>query len=64
MCRGLKHLIVVMFAVGRRRGPAQGNPYIRVAYWDASQGTAWAGDGIAVRDALAQRGMKCSMRPR
>jgi len=56
MCRGLKHLIVVMLLLAVAVGQAQGSPYIRVAYWDASQGTAWAGDGIAVRDALAQAG--------
>jgi len=36
----------------------QGSPYDRVAYWDSNFGTAWAGDGIAVRDALAAAGYR------
>ncbi len=32
------------------------SPYDRAAYWDGNYGTAWAGDGIAVRDALEQAG--------
>lgn len=35
---------------------ACGSPYDRVAYWDGTYGTAWAGDGIAVRDALQRAG--------
>ncbi|MEN6425936.1 MAG: discoidin domain-containing protein [Phycisphaerales bacterium] len=34
----------------------QGSPYDRVAYWDSTYATSWAGDGIAVRDALAAEG--------
>ncbi|HPY48665.1 MAG TPA: discoidin domain-containing protein [Sedimentisphaerales bacterium] len=56
MCRGLNHLIVVMLLLAVAVSQAQGSPYIRVAYWDASQGTAWAGDGGPVRDALAAVG--------
>ncbi|NLZ05070.1 MAG: hypothetical protein GXY19_07845 [Phycisphaerae bacterium] len=56
MCRGLNHLIVVMLLLAVAVSQAQGGPYIRVAYWDASQGTAWAGDGGPVRDALAAVG--------
>jgi hypothetical protein len=37
-------------------GQAQASPYIRAAYWDSNYGTAWAGDGIAVRDALEAAG--------
>jgi hypothetical protein len=36
----------------------QGSPYDRVAYWDSNFGTAWAGDGIAVRDALVTAGYR------
>ncbi|MCX5647451.1 MAG: discoidin domain-containing protein, partial [Phycisphaerae bacterium] len=36
----------------------QGSPYDRVAYWDSTYATSWAGDGIAVRDALVAAGYR------
>ncbi|MDI6450978.1 discoidin domain-containing protein [Anaerobaca lacustris] len=56
MSKRLSRFIVVMSLLGVAAGLAQGSPYIRVAYWDSSQGTAWAGDGGPVRDALAAIG--------
>jgi hypothetical protein len=39
-------------------GQTQGSPYDRVAYWDSTYATSWAGDGIAVRDALVAAGYR------
>ncbi|MEN6427370.1 MAG: discoidin domain-containing protein [Phycisphaerales bacterium] len=56
MCRRSVCSFIVVSLLALVAGQAQGSPYDRVAYWDGSSGTAWAGDGIAVRDALAAAG--------
>ncbi len=56
MCKRLGFLFVVTVLLTIAVGSAQGSPYIRAAYWDGNYGTAWAGDGIAVRDALSNVG--------
>jgi len=56
MCKKLRYLTVVTLFVAVATGPIQASPYIRAAYWDGNYGTAWAGDGVAVRDALAAVG--------
>ena len=56
MCRKWLWSLVVASAGVLSAGQAMGSPYDRVAYWDGNYGMAWAGDGIAVRDALQQAG--------
>ncbi len=56
MCKILSRFTVVMLLLAVAVGQSHGSPYIRAAYWDSSQGTAWAGDGGPVRDALAAVG--------
>ncbi|MCU0917797.1 MAG: discoidin domain-containing protein [Planctomycetes bacterium] len=55
--KGLRSLVVVA-VLALAVVSAQGSPYDRVAYWDGTYGTAWAGDGSPVRDALQQAGYK------
>ncbi len=55
MCKSVCSLIVLT-VLAMVAGQAQGSPYDRVAYWDSNYATAWAGDGIAVRDALQAAG--------
>jgi regulation of enolase protein 1 (concanavalin A-like superfamily) len=50
--------LAIVSALALAAGPVQGSPYDRVAYYDAAYGTAWAGDGGPVRDALQQAGYK------
>ena len=50
--------LVVVAALVLTAGQTQASPYDRVAYYDASSGTAWAGDGAPVRDALQQAGYR------
>jgi len=56
MYRTWIHMISVAALLLVVVGQAQASPYIRAAYWDSNYGTAWAGDGIAVRDALEAAG--------
>jgi len=56
MCRKPVSLLIALSVVALAGGLAQGSPYNRVAYWDGSYATSWAGDGIAVRDALQAAG--------
>ncbi|MEN6333138.1 MAG: discoidin domain-containing protein [Phycisphaerales bacterium] len=56
MCRKLVSSLIVLSALAIVSGQAQGSPYDRVAYWDSAYATSWAGDGIAVRDALQAAG--------
>ncbi len=56
MCKKLGYLMVVTLFAVVAAGQVQASPYIRAAYWDGNYGTAWAGDGGAVRDALAAAG--------
>ncbi len=50
--------LVVVSVLALTTGQSLGSPYDRVAYYDATYGTAWAGDGGPVRDALQQAGYK------
>ena len=50
--------LVVLSVLALTAGQTQASPYDRVAYYDASSGTAWAGDGAPVRDALVQAGYR------
>jgi regulation of enolase protein 1 (concanavalin A-like superfamily) len=50
--------LAVVSVLALTAGQSQGSPYDRVAYYDATYGTAWAGDGGPVRDALQQAGYK------
>ena len=57
MSSKLSYFISVVCLVGWAAGVALGDsPYDRAAYWDASYGSAWAGDGGPVRDALEAAG--------
>jgi len=56
MCRRSVYFLVALSVLSVTVAETRGSPYDRVAYWDGSSGTAWAGDGIAVRDALQQAG--------
>jgi hypothetical protein len=48
--------LIVVAALALTATQTQGSPYDRVAYWDSGYATSWAGDGIAVRDALQAAG--------
>jgi regulation of enolase protein 1 (concanavalin A-like superfamily) len=51
--------LVVVSVLGLAVGQAQGSPYDRVAYFDSTYGTAWAGGGTTtVRDALQTAGYR------
>jgi len=50
--------LAVVAVLALTAGQSLGSPYDRVAYYDATYGTAWAGDGGPVRDALQQAGYK------
>ncbi|MGE5293281.1 MAG: discoidin domain-containing protein, partial [Solirubrobacterales bacterium] len=56
MCRKSVCSLIALTALAMIAGTAQGSPYDRVAYWDSGYATSWAGDGIAVRDALQAAG--------
>jgi len=52
MGRRLVYMLLTLSVLGSTAAYAQGSAYDRVAYWDGDYGTAWAGDGGPVRDAL------------
>ncbi len=57
MYRKSGHLLVITLLLTVVVAQVQASsPYIRAAYWDGNYGTAWAGDGSAVRDALSEVG--------
>ncbi len=56
MCRKSVCSLIALTVLAMVAGQAQASPYDRVAYWDSNYATAWAGDGIAVRDALQAAG--------
>ncbi|MGE5296659.1 MAG: discoidin domain-containing protein [Solirubrobacterales bacterium] len=57
MCGRSVRVLVVLAVLGAAAAQVQGSsPYDRVAYWDGSSGTAWGGDGVALRDALKAAG--------
>ncbi len=58
MCGKVWWSLVVVSVLALTAGQSLGSPYDRVAYYDATYGTAWAGDGGAVRDACQQAGFK------
>ena len=58
MCARVWWSLVVVSVLALTAGPSLGSPYDRVAYYDATYGTAWAGDGGPVRDALQQAGFR------
>mgnify|MGYP000843942956 CR=1 FL=1 len=58
MCGRSVRVLFAMAAISLAAAQVQGSPYDRVAYWDSNFGTAWAGDGIAVRDALVAAGYR------
>jgi regulation of enolase protein 1 (concanavalin A-like superfamily) len=58
MCARVWWSLVVVSVLALTTGQSLGSPYDRVAYYDATYGTAWAGDGGPVRDALQQAGFK------
>ncbi len=58
MCTRVWWSLVVVSVLALTAGQGLASPYDRVAYYDATYGTAWAGDGGPVRDALQQAGYK------
>ena len=50
--------LMAVSALTLTAGQAQGSPYDRVAYWDSTYATSWAGDGVPVRDALVAAGYR------
>ncbi|MEN6335500.1 MAG: hypothetical protein ABFE01_14715, partial [Phycisphaerales bacterium] len=58
MCGRSVRVLFALAALSVAVAQVQGSPYDRVAYWDSNFGTAWAGDGIAVRDALVAVGYR------
>jgi len=58
MCGRSVCVLFAMAVISLAAAQVQGSPYDRVAYWDSNFGTAWAGDGVAVRDALVAAGYR------
>ena len=50
--------LMAVSALALTAGQAQGSPYDRVAYWDSTYATSWAGVGDTVRDACVQAGYR------